>query len=467
MNMQRREFLKTGGLAGGALGLNLLGSLGLPNNLFADGHSSNKKMLFIFQRGGNDGINAVIPRGDNEYNTTNRPTLFLRENQALDLGNGFAQLHPGLEPMMEIFNNQKLNGQDGPGNLAVIHRVGYAGQSRSHFNSQHYWENATPGRQETRRGDVLPADHRDAGPHRRGKRLCGGKPVRVTDGFSTRPQAIAEFPKGVGFCLQGQHGAEPQIPGHTSGGGPSLADWIWCAWPLRRAPNLPRKRYRETVHRTGQLLGSTIQTLQDATRQTYTPANNATYPGGGYGERLKEAAMLFKRTNAKILGMNIGGWDTHVGQGQLYGKHRDLLGNVAMAFQAFYRDMQDQWDDMVVVTMTEFGRTSKENGSRGTDHAEATAMFVAGGGVKGGVYNCDKNTWKNGDMFSTNNERYLSRKTDFRSVFGEIFTDHFGNTKKQLAQVIPTYEAARGKTRKTSKNLSDCLSKRLLKYQSA
>ena len=88
MNMQRREFLKTGGLAGGALGLNLLGSLGLPNNLFADGHSSNKKMLFIFQRGGNDGINAVIPRGDNEYNTTNRPTLFLRDNQALDLGNG-------------------------------------------------------------------------------------------------------------------------------------------------------------------------------------------------------------------------------------------------------------------------------------------------------------------------------------------------------------------------------------------
>ena len=99
MNMQRRDFLKTGSLAGGALGLNLLGSLGLPGNLLADAHSGNKKMLFIFQRGGNDGINAVIPRGDNEYNTTNRPTLFLRENQALDLGNGFAQLHPGLEPM--------------------------------------------------------------------------------------------------------------------------------------------------------------------------------------------------------------------------------------------------------------------------------------------------------------------------------------------------------------------------------
>ena len=144
MKLQRRDFLKTGGLASGALGLNLLGSLGLPTDILADDHAGKKKMLFIFQRGGNDGINSVIPRGDNEYNTTNRPTLFLRENQALDLGNGFAQLHPGLEPMMEIFNSQKLNGKEG-GNLAIIHRVGYAGQSRSHFNSQHYWQNADPG----------------------------------------------------------------------------------------------------------------------------------------------------------------------------------------------------------------------------------------------------------------------------------------------------------------------------------
>ena len=88
--------------------------------------------------------------------------------------------------------------------------------------------------------------------------------------------------------------------------------------------------------------------------------------------------MLFKRTNARIMGLNIGGWDTHVSQGQLYGKHRQLLGNVANAFQAFHRDMQEQWEDVLIVTMTEFGRTSKENGSRGTDHADSTAMFVAG-----------------------------------------------------------------------------------------
>jgi len=90
MNLQRRDFLKTSGLASGAIGLNLLSALGLPTSLLADGLSGKKKMLFIFQRGGNDGINTVIPRGDNEYNTSNRPTLFLKENQAIDLGNGFA-----------------------------------------------------------------------------------------------------------------------------------------------------------------------------------------------------------------------------------------------------------------------------------------------------------------------------------------------------------------------------------------
>ena len=344
---------------------------------------------------------------------------------------------------MEIFNSQKLNGKDGPGNLAVIHRVGYAGQSRSHFNSQHYWENATPGNKKLDEGMFYrqitqTLDLTDEANAFVAASLSGSQMVSLRG-----PRPLPNFKKASDFGFRGNTAQNQKFLGTLPG--------TDARWPVGSGalglyggrPNLPRKRYRETVHRTGQLLGTTIQTLQDATRKSYTPANSATYPDGNYGNRLQEAAMLFKRTNARILGLNIGGWDTHTSQGQLYGKHRQLLEDVAMAFQAFYRDMQDQWDDMVIVTMTEFGRTSKENGSRGTDHAEATAMFVAGGGVKGGVYNCDSKTWKNGDMFSTKNERYLLRKTDFRSVFGEIFTDHFGNTRKQLNQVIPTYTAGK------------------------
>ena len=90
--------------------------------------------------------------------------------------------------------------------------------------------------------------------------------------------------------------------------------------------------------------------------------------------------------------------------------------------------------------MTEFGRTSRENAGKGTDHAEASVMFVAGGGVKGGVYNCDPTRWKEDDLFSEN-ERYLARKTDFRAVFGEIFRRHFGDDEATVERVIPGYGA--------------------------
>ena len=148
--------------------------------------------------------------------------------------------------------------------------------------------------------------------------------------------------------------------------------------------------------------------------------------------------MLLKNTPVKVVGINKGGWDTHSGQD---GKHTELLGDLAQGFQALSRDLQDQWDDVIVVTMTEFGRTSEENGSQGTDHAEASAMFVAGGGVKGGVYNCDASTWEDGAMFRKR-DRYLSRKTDFRAVFGEIFMNHFGDSRASLETTMPGYNFA-------------------------
>ena len=149
MKWNRRTFLKTGGLSAFALGMPAVIPGMLRRHLLAGPGDENKKMIFIFQRGGNDGVNTVIPRGDPEYNTTSRPTIYIPETQVLnagtDLGNSFAQLHPMLSPMMEIYNGSGLNGIDGPANLAVVHRVGYASQTQSHFDSQQYWENGVPG----------------------------------------------------------------------------------------------------------------------------------------------------------------------------------------------------------------------------------------------------------------------------------------------------------------------------------
>lgn len=441
MKMTRREFLRSTGLGAGLLAMSVLPPFLLKRQAFAAGSASERKLLFIFQRGGNDGMNTCIPRGDADYNAETRPTLFIPEDLALDSGNGFAQFHPQLQPLMEIYNHSAINGRPGPGNLAVIHRVGYDDQSQSHFDSQQYWENGAPGNGDLHEGlffrhlnetidwdDARNAFVAASLSSSQLVALKGSKPIpnfRETSDFSFlgSPAQSAKFLGALPSSVEGSDG-EGLLGLY---GGPK---------------DHAGKIYRSLVHQTGQLLGATMETLQKVQNQgPYLPENGAVYPDGSFGRKLQEAAMLFKRSPVRILGMNIGGWDTHSSQGQINGHHGYLLQEMGQGIQAFYRDLQSQWENLLVMTMTEFGRTSRENGSQGTDHAESSVMFVAGGGVKGGVYNCDASNWKTGDMFSES-ERYLARKTDFRSVFGEIFTNHFGDDPSLLDKIMPRYSEA-------------------------
>lgn len=440
MSIRRRDFLKSN-LAAGVAGLALGHPFLLNRQLMAAGESgNNKRLIFFFQRGGNDGINTVIPRGDSEYNRRNRPTLYIPQGNAIDTGNGFAQLHPRLEPMMEVFNKRSLNGRDGPGNLAVLHRIGYADQSRSHFDSQEYWEHGVPGNSEVKEGMffrhlVNTMDLRDPRNDFVAASVASSQLLGLRG-----PSPFPNFQAANRFRFPGNEELARKILGENSTDAATAPKGILGLY--EDAPEKGRRNlYTDLVQNTGQALGSTLKKVQDAAARAYEPANGADYPGGDFGDKLQEAAMLIKRTDVKILGLNIGGWDTHAEQGSAFGNHGNLLANVAQGFQALHRDLQEQWKDLIVVTMTEFGRTSKENGGGGTDHAEASVMFVAGGGVKGGVYNCDRTTWKDGDLFSTE-ERYLARKTDFRAVFGEIFTRHFGDDRALLDRIIPGYSEA-------------------------
>ena len=438
MNISRRRFLGSGSLALSALGMNMASPALFQRKLLAAPGLSSKKMIFIFQQGGNDGVNTVIPRGDTDYNTRTRPSLYIPSSEAIPSGNGFAEFHPALAPMMEIYNQSSINGQEGPGNLAVLHRVGYDGQSRSHFDSQHYWQNGIPGDTDTEEGFIYRRLNRTAdltlpknsfmAAGLSGSQLVALKGANTIPNFS---RAIRfNLPAGDKFL-----GRQPDRVGGVAGrgllglyGGPADVDG---------------KLYRNLVHGAGQSLGLALTTVKDALAQgSYSPENGADYPNNRLGDKLQEAAMLMKRTDVRVIGMRIGGWDTHKGQGQVNGKHANLLGTVAQGFQAIYRDLQDQWDDLIVVTMTEFGRTSKENGSTGTDHAESSVMLVGGGGVKGGVYNCDDATWADGDMFSKR-DRYVARRTDFRSVFAEIFQGHFGDPASMMNEIIPGYDFAK------------------------
>ncbi|HOW68658.1 MAG TPA: DUF1501 domain-containing protein, partial [Verrucomicrobiota bacterium] len=384
--LSRRGFIRNTGFALGGLTCWGLAPHPFSRLLMAAPTAQDKKLLFIFQTGGNDGINTVIPRGDADYNTTTRPTLFIPENQALDTGNGFAQLHPRLQPMMEIYNHSRLNGQDGPGNLAVLHRVGYAGQSQSHFDSQQYWQNGVPGNAKLEEGlfyrhldktlDLSSQANSFVAAALSSSQMVALKGANPVPNFSRAGDFNAVgTPARAGKFL----GQPPSRPGASDGEG-----LLGLYGGQAEAPGRP---YRAAVHDTGRMLGNTITTLQNAiSLGAYAPDNNATYPTGSFGDKLREAALLFKRTPVRILGLNLGGWDTHTNQGQINGGHGNLLNNLALGFQALYRDLQAQWNNLLIVTMTEFGRTSRENGSGGTDHADSSVLFIAGGAVKGGSF---------------------------------------------------------------------------------
>ncbi len=441
MKLGRRHFLQSHVLGTAGLAAFSHPLLSYRQLLAAQEATSNKRLIFLFQRGGNDGINTIIPRGDDDYSRKNRPTLYIPEGDALDLGNGFAQAHPRLEPMMELYNHTSINGNRGAGNLAILHRIGYAKQSRSHFDSQEYWEKGVPGESDVNDGlffrqlyetlDLSDPANNFVAASISSNQFLSLRGKRPFPNFRTADQ----------FRFQGDDDLAKKILGEPSRSAPR-ASGVLGLYEEDPATMTIKKPYTNLLQNTGQALGATLKKVQDAVAGGgYEPENNAQYPGGSFGAKLQEAALLIKRTDVRILGLNIGGWDTHADQGQANGPHGNLLGNVALGFQALYRDLQAQWEDLIIVTMTEFGRTSKENGGKGTDHAESSVMFVAGGGVKGGVYNCDDETWKRGDMFSAN-KRYLSRRTDFRSIFGEIFMKHFGDDRVLLDKVIPGYSEA-------------------------
>ena len=438
--MKRRELLKTGVCAGLTLGLHPFVTGMFGNKLLAGPPTNNKKLLFIFQRGGNDGINTVIPRSDPEYNQTNRPSLFIPEGQALDSGNGFAQLHPRLAPLMNVYNSTQLNGTAGLGNLAFLHRVGYEGQSLSHFDSQRFWENGAPTQPQLQEGMLYRLVDQTMDPV--------GNPLVAASLSSTRMQALqgphplATLGSLDNFEFAGSLAEVTKLLGRAptsprSAGGTGLRG-------LYSGPyDFPGKPYRELVYETGNILidtVSSVRTVQDL--GPYVPSGGADYDiGDEFGEQLQTAAMLFKRTEARVLGIDLPRWDTHIAQGQMVGLQGTLLEQLAKGFAALSSDLEEQWDNLLIITMTEFGRTSLENGSLGTDHAHACCILAAGGAVRGGVYNCDAATWAPGDMFSLR-ERYLAYRTDYRAVFGEIFRRHFGDDQETVERIIPGYAEA-------------------------
>jgi len=445
----RRSFLRGAGLTLAGMGINSLFPGAFIQHAMAAGPSSNKRLLFIFLRGGNDGINTVIPAGDADYNTTNRPTLYIPNASSLDLGNGFARLHPAMSAMMPLFNS---------GDLAVIHRVGYPNNTMSNFDDQRVWENGNPTQTKLFEGWLYRYIEENA--------VSSGVLLPALSVQSNQP-----------VLLRGQ---EPFV----NIANPNSFDYIYGD-PKRTKlstaldgeyTNLTGlEPYRPLLSQTSVKLVDTLDEYRSWSQSTWDPkdpntgfslfpvsdATNPGFPPGmfpsssyGFFRSLKVCALSLLESDAinnngtRVAGCELGSFDTHNSQGAASGSQATLLSWLAYGLKSLQivlsgaandpRGYPAIWNDTVVTTLSEFGRTSKENGSIGTDHAVASCLFVAGGSVNGGVYNCDPSTWPAGVMFGTS-ARYLSVRTDYRAIFWEILRDHMGADPAKVNTVFPGY----------------------------
>ncbi len=176
--------------------------------------------------------------------------------------------------------------------------------------------------------------------------------------------------------------------------------------------------------------------LKEADPAKYTPNANANYPRGRFGDSLKQLAQMIKANlGVQVAFADIGGWDHHVNEGSTQGQIANVLGEFSQSISALWTDLGDLAEDTVIVTMSEFGRTAKENGNRGTDHGHANVMFVLGGPVKGGkVYG----RWPGLEQSQLYEGRDLAVTTDFRAVLGEVVSGYLGN--KDLGSVFPGFD---------------------------
>ena len=406
MSISRRVFVKSGGLALFSLGLD---PLFLARAAFASYRplpfltaSAGPILVCLFQRGAVDGLNMIVPHGDPLY-YRERPRIAVPQVDVVDL-DGYFGLHPRLAALKPLWDNKSL---------AAIHAIGSPDSTRSHFDAQDYMESGTPGVKATSDGWL--------------NRYC----QHDRDHLDTPFRAVA-------------FGA--QLPRILAGRAPSLAIDDLQAFGLR-APSAARDRLTRAFEElyagaaTGLLSASSqeafeaVRQLKQANPAQYQPGNGAEYPRGRFGRALLQIAQLIRAdVGLHIAFADVTGWDTHVNQGASEGQLAARLAEFGQALAAFAQDLGERMRDVVVLTMSEFGRTVQENGNSGTDHGHATAMLVLGGPVNGGKV---LGRWPGLDPAQRFEGRDVAVTTDFRDLFAEILARHLG--AQELAAIFPGF----------------------------
>ena len=419
--MERRVFMKSGALALVTMGLSpsflrrTTFGADLLDGAATKGAARGKTLICLFQRGAADALNVVVPHGEAAYYRLRpniaipRPGSASGAAGAIDL-DGFYGLHPALAPLKPLWDM---------GILAPVHAVGSPSSTRSHFDAQDYMESGTPDQKGTRDGWV--------NRYLALKGTCEAGCARDVARSPFRAVAIAQ-----------------QTPRMLEGPSPTIAMNSLNEFSVRAAgPAVDRLEalYRtgtaDVIHAAGGEMFEAVKILRAANPQQYLPRNGATYPGSPFGQRLRQIAQLLKAdVGLEVAFADVGGWDTHVNQGGSTGQLAQRLDDFARSIAALVTDLGDQMSDVTIMTMSEFGRTVRQNGSGGTDHGHAGALFVIGGDVKGRkVYG----RWPGLEPEQLYEGRDLGLTTDFRSVFGEVASRHLGASR--IDALFPGYDA--------------------------
>jgi len=368
-----------------------------------------KVLICLFQRGAADGLNVIVPHGEKAYYAM-RPSIGIPQpsssvaGAAIDL-DGFFGLHPALAPLKPLYDRKML---------APVQAVGSPSTTRSHFDAQDYMETGTPDNKGT------------------------------TDGWLNRYLAVKGTCDECNLAKTPFRAVSltPQTPRILEGPSPTVAMNSLDEFSVRatgssaeRLEALYRTGSADLVHATGAETFDAVKMLRAANPQKYLPQFGADYPRSQFGQRLLQIAQLIKaNVGLEIAFADVGGWDTHVNQGSSTGQLAQRLDDFSRSIAALVTDLGDRMDDVIILTMSEFGRMARENGNRGTDHGHAGALFVIGGNVRGGKVH---GKWPGLEPEQLYEGRDLALTTDFRSVFAEVVSRHMG--AKALDRIFPGF----------------------------
>ena len=408
--VSRRTFLaKSMQSAAGLLFANNLVALPswMPRLTLADPHVGPRgdTLVCIFLRGGADGLNMIVPHGDNGY-YQHRPTLGIPrpdDNRAavrtvnLD---GFFGLHPALTPLHDLYT---------AGNMAFVHATGSPDETRSHFEAMDLMERGAV------QGDYTGwlARHLatlDTGNESALRAISIGEMLPASLSGSVSASALQSI---ADYHLQGreEHVGEMQ----------SLLQALY-----NQNEDMLTAVARQTFN--------AIDVLGKIDTASYQP-NGRAYPERELGQSLQMVAQLIQAdVGVEVACIDMGGWDTHVAQGGSEGQQARLMDELAQSLRAFYEDVQTKLDQVTVVVMSEFGRRVQENGGLGTDHGHGNMMMVMGGGINGRhIYS----QWPGLHEEQLVGPGDLAITTDYRDVLGELIRKRLNNP--QTAEIFPNY----------------------------